>query len=385
MTENALTVRPMDKLRAYMRSDDMLARFAEVVGSNNASAYVSSVLLAVASNEALMACSPASIATAALRAATLRLSCDPSIGQAYPVPFKGKATLVIGYKGLKDMAIRTGRYRYLHVARVYDGQVVQEDQLRGVHNIVGARKADAPVIGYLLYFELTNGFSKTFYMTTVEILEHAKQYSKSYARSDSPWKTSTDAMMAKTVLRVGLSRWGYLDPNDVMVMGQIDDTGDVYDVEPGDVSDRTPKDEQKIMGELGFDEPEPQQEVPAEQDAQPEQPAQTPEPAKLAATPAPASQTNRQLIKVSPTYSCPKAWIDAVVAKWGAQKVNGFEAGKIFEKLDLNAEMCDEVATGAAGAYLIVRKQDPPGTTEEAIEAANGYIVACLNGMTENG
>ena len=84
--------------RAYLRSPQMIERFAEVVGKNNAGAYISSALLAVANNDALQKCRPDSIAVSALRAATLRLSCYPGIGEAYLVPFSGSATLVIGYK-----------------------------------------------------------------------------------------------------------------------------------------------------------------------------------------------------------------------------------------------------------------------------------------------
>ena len=60
--------------RAYLRSPQMIERFAEVVGKNNAGAYISSALIAVANNDALQKCRPDSIAVSALRAATLHLS-----------------------------------------------------------------------------------------------------------------------------------------------------------------------------------------------------------------------------------------------------------------------------------------------------------------------
>jgi recombination protein RecT len=80
----------------------------EVLGSNNtAAAYISSVIIAVGASEALQQCTPKSIAVSALRAATLGLSVDPALGKAYLVPFKNEATLVVGYKGLIDLATRT--------------------------------------------------------------------------------------------------------------------------------------------------------------------------------------------------------------------------------------------------------------------------------------
>ena len=96
----------------YMRSDIVRERFADALGAErNAAPYITSVLLAVANSDKLQECSYQSIYTSALRAATLRLSCDQSTGQAYLVPYGKNATLIVGYKGLYDLAIRTGRYR----------------------------------------------------------------------------------------------------------------------------------------------------------------------------------------------------------------------------------------------------------------------------------
>lgn len=71
----------LTKIREYARSDEIIKRFAEVMGDQNAMSFVSSVLLAVADNPTLQECTPQSIMTAAMRAATLRLSCDPAIKQ----------------------------------------------------------------------------------------------------------------------------------------------------------------------------------------------------------------------------------------------------------------------------------------------------------------
>ncbi len=220
-------------IRNYLRKDEIMTRFSEVLGNYQASAYVASVMLAVGSNRALQECSMTSIATSAMRAATLRLSCDPGIGQAYLVPFKGSATLVIGYKGLRDMGIRTGKYRYLHVAKIYEGETVIEDRVTGVHSIAGTKISDKAA-GWLFYMELFTGYRKSVYMTIEEIHAHAKKYSKSYERPDSPWKTHTEMMEKKTLLRLGLSHWGYLDPYDLMVMSAVDDKEGSEDIVDGE-------------------------------------------------------------------------------------------------------------------------------------------------------
>ena len=223
MTEQT-AITQYSKIKTYMRSEIIRKQFADVVGNHNAGAYISSVLLAVSASDKLQKCTVQSIVISAMRAATLRLSCDPSTGQAHMVPFKNVATFIIGYKGIYQMAIRTGKYRFINMIKIYEGETVTENRMTGQHDIQGnKRDASAKITGWMLYFQLTNGFSKTFYMTVPEIHTHAAHYSPSYNYDTSAWKTNTQDMEAKTVLKLGLSKWGYLDPNDVMAMQASDE------------------------------------------------------------------------------------------------------------------------------------------------------------------
>jgi recombination protein RecT len=246
----------------YMRNDLVKSRFAEVVGDRNAGAYIASVLLAVANDQSglLRQASPESIYISALRAASLRLSVDPSTGQAYLVPFRNKgtmtATLIIGYKGLYDMAIRTGRYRYINVGKVYEGEIAEEDRISGFHRLEGRRTGNA-IIGWIGAFEMTNGYGKTIYMTIEEIHAHAKRYSKSYTNSGSLWQCDPKVMERKTVLRMLLRRWGYLDPADVAVIDSVDEDNqgielETVDIETGEIHTPEPRNEEQLMNDLGY-------------------------------------------------------------------------------------------------------------------------------------
>lgn len=227
------------RISKYLEADIVKSRFKDILGDRSAPAYISSVMVAVKESEALMACQPESIYVSALRAATLRLSVDPATGQAYMVPFKGRATLIVGYKGLYDMAIRTGKYRYINVGAIYEGQTVEENPITGFHTISGSpvegAKANDKIIGWIGAFEMNpargqvTGFGKTFYMTVEEIHAHAKEYSAGYESKNGTWKKETRKMERKTVLRLMLRRWGYLDPADVNVLEQIEGEGDVID------------------------------------------------------------------------------------------------------------------------------------------------------------
>jgi recombination protein RecT len=211
------------RITNYLESDMVKARFKEVLGNRNAGAYITSVLIAVKDSKQLQECSPASIYTSAARAATLRLSVDPSTGQAYMVPYNGRATLIVGYKGLYDMAVRTNKYRYINVGPIYEGMNVEENPITGFHSITrdGDLNKDN-IIGWIGSFEMMNGFGKTFYMTHDEIHDHAKAYSPGYDNPKGPWKKETRKMERKTVMRLLLRKWGYLDPSDVQTLENIE-------------------------------------------------------------------------------------------------------------------------------------------------------------------
>lgn len=242
-----------DNLKAIMRSDEIRGKFAEVVGNNNAAGYISSVLIAVADSPALQKCTPTSVISSALRAATMRLSVEPSLGHAYLVPFRDKCTLVVGYKGIYQMALRTGQYRYLDLITVYDTDTITQNTLTGMHALERGERSEK-VVGYLLYFKLVSGFEKTFYMTTAECLEHGQRYSKTFYRDDSLWKTDPEKMAKKTVMRMGLTKWGLFTDVDAHNLGIADEAeGDLSDVIDAVNIEEQPKIAPKqAMADLGF-------------------------------------------------------------------------------------------------------------------------------------
>ena len=200
-------------------SSKIRKRFEEMLGEN-AGSFINSVLTAVNNNSKLKMCNSATILSAASTAATLKLPIVSSLGLAYIVPYKVQgggyqAAFQIGWKGFVQLAMRSGQYRRINADKVYEGQIKEIDFITG-EPIRGEKISDR-VIGYVAYFELINGFSKTLYMTFEDLKEHAKKYSQSYAydvksgRRASVWSTNFDAMAKKTVLKLLLSKFGIMN------------------------------------------------------------------------------------------------------------------------------------------------------------------------------
>ena len=209
-TKNQIT--PVQRLKNALNAESVQEQFRNAL-ADSAPLFVASLIDIYGSDKDLQDCEPGAVIMEALKAATLRLPINKNLGFAYIVPYKSKGKaqpqMQIGYKGLIQLAMRTGEYRYLNADVVYEGELKSFDKLTGHMDLSGERTSDQ-VIGYFAYLELLNGFSKAVYWTKDQVLEHAKRFSKSFNSDYSPWKTDFDAMALKTVLRNLITKWGIM-------------------------------------------------------------------------------------------------------------------------------------------------------------------------------
>jgi recombination protein RecT len=203
-------------LKGFLAAPAIKKRFEEVL-DKRAPQFMSSMLNLYTADANLQKCEPMSVIASCMVAATLDLPVDKNLGYAWIVPYKGRATFQLGYKGYIQLALRTGQYKSINVTEVYEGELVVWNRLTEEFVIDFEAKTSDKVIGYAGYFELVNGFRKTVYWTRDEIEAHRKKYSK----TDYGWKIDYDAMAMKTVIRNMLSKWGILSIE--MQMGYSED------------------------------------------------------------------------------------------------------------------------------------------------------------------
>lgn len=236
--------------------------------------FVSSIVSAVAVNPALQECTPKTIISGALLGESLNLSPSPQLGQYYLVPFdctlkdqngktiylfdeKGdhvldengrwvaakekRAQFQLGYKGIVQLALRSGHYRRLNVVSVKDGELNKWDPITEDYDITAIDDEDerekAITVGYIAYFQYLNGFKKTIYWSRSKMLSHADRYSAAFSKEatggrypkvsfsdyesgnyppDTDWLYSSfwykdfDGMAHKTMLKQLISKWGIM-------------------------------------------------------------------------------------------------------------------------------------------------------------------------------
>lgn len=199
-------------LKDLIKDPAVTERFVTMLGEKQSTAFLLSVLNCAQGNDKLMRCEPQSVLMAAAVAGTLNLPVDPSLGQAYIIPYGAKAQFQLGYRGLIQLAHRSGQYSKINVTDVRQGETVEVDRLTGETEYNWVQDQDEreklPVVGYVAFFALTNGFSKSMFSTNLQLQEHGKKYSKTYKYPSSKWKTDFPAMAKKTVLKLLVDKYG---------------------------------------------------------------------------------------------------------------------------------------------------------------------------------
>ena len=162
------------------------------------------VLTALSSNPKLQECTPQSFLGAMMTAAQLGVEPNTALGQAYLIPFKNKGIMEcqfqLGYKGLIDLAYRSGEVSNIQAQEVYENDVFEfEYGLEPKLRHVPAKKDRGDVICYYAIFKMKDGGYNFGVMSVDDARKHGQKYSKSY--SFGPWQNNFDEMAKKTVLK----------------------------------------------------------------------------------------------------------------------------------------------------------------------------------------
>lgn len=160
------------------------------------------VLSAISTNKNLASCTPQSFLGAMMNAAQLGLEPNTPLGQAYIIPYKGQAQFQLGYKGLIDLAYRSGEVELVQAHIVYANDKFECEfglDPKLVH-VPADHDRGEPVKVYAMFKTKSGGYGFEV-MSMDDVRAHAIKYSQSYNSSISPWKTNFDEMAKKTVLK----------------------------------------------------------------------------------------------------------------------------------------------------------------------------------------
>jgi recombination protein RecT len=206
-------------MTSMLDGEGLRKRFDDLLGKRSAQ-FVSSLVTLVNADANMQKAfyeAPMSVIQAGLKAATFDLPVDQNLGYAYIVPFKNQgkmtATFILGWKGMHQLAIRTGAYKTINVVDIREGELKSYNRLTEEIDIEFIEdeneRESKPVIGYVGYYRLVNGAEKTIYMSVAQINNHEKKFRKGDYMGKG-WRDDWDAMARKTVYRKLIGKWGVM-------------------------------------------------------------------------------------------------------------------------------------------------------------------------------
>lgn len=215
-------------LSSILDGEKMRKRFDEILGKRTPQ-FLSSLTTMINGTPELQKCfyeSPMTVIQSALKAASFDLPIDPALGYAYIVPFKNKkkdenggayyayeATFILGWKGMHQLALRTGAYKTINVVDIREGELKSYNRLTEEIEVEFIEDEDhreaTPVVGYLGYYRLVNGAEKTVYMTVKQIEAHEQKFRKGQYMGKG-WRDDWDSMARKTIYRKLVGTWGVM-------------------------------------------------------------------------------------------------------------------------------------------------------------------------------
>lgn len=227
-----------------LSSDMALTMIAESLPPGmDAKTFQRHAITLVKQTPALLECEGASVAQGIVRGAALGLDPDPALGQMWLVPrnvrdgdtWSKVATFQVGWRGLYELAMRTGRVTKIEVKAVHrhdrfearlgsGGGLVHEPDWFGDRG---------PIIGWYAYAQLRDGTEMFEVLSKSDAEAHRDAHASSKKRDGTvygPWADHFDAMAAKTVF-LKLAKWLPKQVERDVLARALDEDG---------VTDRTP-------------------------------------------------------------------------------------------------------------------------------------------------
>lgn len=165
------------------------------------------VLSAISTNPQLASCTPKSFLGAMMASAQLGLEPNTSLQLCYLIPYRNHGQLEcqfqLGYKGMIDLAYRSGDVTSIQAQIVYENDEFEYEyglEPKLMHK--PAMKDRGEMIAVYAVFKTVSGGYGFQVMSIEDVRKHAQKFSQSFARGgSSPWVTNFEEMAKKTVLK----------------------------------------------------------------------------------------------------------------------------------------------------------------------------------------
>jgi len=196
-----------ETFRRYVESREQYS--AAILPAHLSAQRMTSLILAAANQTPkILNCSQSSIATAIKVLSELGLEPGSALGLAYLIPYGKDLQVIIGYKGLCALALRSGAVKSIAADVVYQTEIdarlfsFKRNPVEIFHagDLTVDRTDPDRLVACWARVELMTGGAVQIVMTQSDVHKRRAK-SVAFTRKTSPWQTDTAAMWRKTALR----------------------------------------------------------------------------------------------------------------------------------------------------------------------------------------
>ena len=193
-----------DKIKAILRAPETLKEIKDALPEHITPEKMARVFLtACTTTPKLLDCEPASLMKAVVEASSLGLLPDNVLGAGYILPYGPNAKFIPGFRGLMDLARRSGKVAGIQARIIYEGddfyyEYGSDTKLKHIPAQMAGDEPGAPVGAYASATLIDTG-EVVFEVMWEEDIEAIRK--RSPAGRSGPWVTDKLEMWRKTPLR----------------------------------------------------------------------------------------------------------------------------------------------------------------------------------------
>jgi recombination protein RecT len=223
MSNTNITTKPQG-LKSLINSEAMRQQFALALPKHlTAERFTRIAITALTRTPKLQECTPESFMRCLLDLSALGI--EPDGRRAHLIPYGKECTLILDYKGIAELVMRSGAVSSIHADKVCDNDVFEVDRGKITTHRIDYKTPRGKSYAYYVIVTFKDGSEKCEVMTRDEVDGIRK---RSKAGNSGPWVSDFDEMGKKTVFRRA-SKWLPLSPE---IRDAMEKDGDALDDSP---------------------------------------------------------------------------------------------------------------------------------------------------------
>jgi len=240
MTEQKQEIKKQEtpmNLRQFIGTDVVKSQIEKALPSIcTPERFLRVAMTTITKNEKLMQCDRNSFMSALIDCAQLGI--EPDGRRAHLIPYGKTCQLIIDYKGLVDLIMRTGKVSLIHADKVCENDEFEYNAGKIIAHKIDFKKERGKAYIYYAYAEMKDGSTKSEIMTLDDIRAIQK---RSKSGNSGPWVTDFEEMAKKTVFR-RLSKWLPMSAENAQSLQTIEEKEFSFEMPKEELSFKAPED-----------------------------------------------------------------------------------------------------------------------------------------------